>query len=63
MQVVVNSHIIRISGKAELEEGLTLGNDYELKVKGQVVKVEEHDNHDGTIDKIYVLKPELVEIC
>ena len=59
---VVNSHIIRISGKAELEEGLTLGNDYELKLTGQVVKVEEHDNQDGTINKVYVLKPEVVYI-
>ena len=56
----INSHQIRISGKSELDKEMTLGEEYELVVRGQVVKQEDHDNMDGTIDRIYVFKPDIV---
>ena len=56
----INSHSIRISGKAELEKAMQLGEDYTLTVEGQVVKEENIDNHDGTVDRVYVFKPTIV---
>lgn len=56
----INSHIIRISGKAELEQAMLLGEEYTIQVTGQVVKQEDHDNMDGTVDRVYVFKPDIV---
>lgn len=59
----VNSHQLRISGKVEIppQEGTpTLGEDLTITIEANCVKIEEHDNQDGTKDIIYVLKPIIV---
>ncbi len=57
-----NSHILRISGAAELPKELTLGNNYTVTITGAVTKTEDVDNHDGSYDKKYTIKPILVEL-
>lgn len=52
----VNSHILKLTGKAELEHGMTLGDDYTITLNGQIVKQEDKDNQDGTVDRIYTFK-------
>ena len=56
MEKITNSHILRITGSAELESALKLGDDYTFIVIGNVVKDETKDNQDGTVDKVYKLK-------
>lgn len=55
----INSYQIRISGKVEIDKTTKpiLGEDITLTIQGNCVKIEEHDNQDGTKDIIYVIKP------
>lgn len=52
----INSHVIKISGGAELAEGLEFGKDYKLSLDGSVTSTRDKDNHDGTIDRTYTVK-------
>jgi hypothetical protein len=56
----INEHILRISGKVCTDQPYELGEDYTINITGNIVKIEEHDNQDGTIDVIYVMKPEMI---
>jgi len=58
----INSHILKISGNAELPNELILGNNYETTLQGTVVKSQDSDNHDGTFDRLYTIKPIMVEL-
>jgi hypothetical protein len=60
----VNSHSLRIGqGKVEIDKELSIGT-YGVKVlvMGDIVKEERHDNEDGTIDVVYVLKASAIEL-
>lgn len=52
----INERILRISGSSCIEKELELGEDVDLKVKASVIKVEYHDNQDGSCDQIIVVK-------
>ncbi len=56
----VNEHIIKLTGKASIEKALILGQDYTFEGTGNVVKIEESDNQDGTVNLTYTLKPIIV---
>jgi hypothetical protein len=56
----INEHILRISGKVCSENAYLLGEDYTIQITGNIVKIEEHDNQDGTVDMVYVMKPEIL---
>ncbi len=58
----INSHILKISGNAELPSEITLGNNYQITLQGTVVKSQDSDNHNGTLDRLYTLKPIMVEL-
>lgn len=58
----VNSHILKISGNAELPKELTLGMNYKITLEGTVVKSQDSDNHDGSMDKLFTLKPVFIEL-
>jgi hypothetical protein len=60
MDKTISEHIIRLSGKINIEKGLELGEDVSLGVKGSVVRITDEDNHDGTLTRTYVVKPESV---
>lgn len=58
----INSHILKISGNAELPSELKLGDNYRVTIEGTVVKSQDSDNHNGTFDRQYTLKPVFVEL-
>lgn len=54
----LNSKILKVSGKIELdpEKLLENGQILNLTVQGQIVQVADGDNQDGTFDRTYKLK-------
>lgn len=58
----INEHLVRISaGKAPIDKPLEIGQEVTIGAKGSVVKVEDQDNGDGTINRCYVIKIEFAE--
>jgi hypothetical protein len=58
----INSHILKLSGKAELPNEIEMSNNYSVKLEGAIDSFSVHDNDDGTFDKIYSFKPVRVEV-
>lgn len=62
----VNEHRIKIMGLGNVAPAnaplVELGKDIELHIHGNVLKVEEVDNQDGSIDRIYKVKIITIEI-
>lgn len=58
----ISSHILKISGNAELPSALELGKNYQVQLEGTVVKKEDSDNHNGTFDVKYTIKPVMVTL-
>ena|SRR3990167_3438955 len=58
----INSHILKLSGKAELPNEIEAGSNYHVSCEGSINKVELHDNEDGTWDKVYTFKPVKVDV-
>ncbi len=53
----VNEHLIKVSaGRIPIEEPLELGVEVRIAVDGEVVKTEDTDNQDGTINRTYIIK-------
>lgn len=61
-ELTINSHILRLSGKAELPEEIQPGHNYHVSIEGSIPKVELHDNENGTWDKIYTFKSVKIDI-
>jgi len=62
-QFNINELNIKFSqGKSNIINELEMGKDYEITVRGSVVKSEDSDNQDGSIDRCFVIKPEIVVI-
>lgn len=59
----INEKIIKITGSGciDKELELELGDDIDILIKGNVVKIEDSDNQDGTYDKIMKIKIITVE--
>ena len=49
----INAQILRITGSAELSEGLEFGLDYKIILDCSVNKISEKDNEDETVDRTY----------
>ena len=58
----VSNFVLKLSGKAELPQDIEMGNNYHISLSGAVPKVEEHDNENGTVTRIYTFKPVKVEL-
>lgn len=58
----VNSHILKLSGKAELPQEIDIGHNYHISMEGSVPKTELHDNEDGSFNRIYTFKPVKIEL-
>ena len=56
MEKQINEKLIAFSGKGAIQGKLSLGDDVVLKVKGNIITVEDRDNQDGTIDIVYKVK-------
>jgi hypothetical protein len=53
----VNEHFIRISSSpVVIDKPLELGKEVTLYVTGDVTKIEQRDNQDGSYDEVYVVK-------
>ena len=52
----INEHVIKIGKSANIDQPLTLGNDYEIKARVHCQKEGVDDNHDGTFNKVYNLQ-------
>ena len=58
----VNENLVKISSSPFIvEQGLLMDQEVVLRVKGDVVKVEEKSNQDGTVDRIAVVKVQFGE--
>jgi hypothetical protein len=58
----INEHIIKVSGKANLPNELSMDQDVTLVLHGSVVKIEQESNQDGTVNQIYKVKVATAEI-
>lgn len=58
----INSHILKLQGKAELPQEIELGSNYHIALEGSIIATSEHDNENGTSDKVYTFRPVKVEI-
>jgi hypothetical protein len=59
----INEYLIKVSqGKAPIAGSLEIGQDVEVAIQGNVVKVEDTDNQDGTINRTYVIKSIVAEV-
>ena len=60
----VNSKWLKVSStRVEIPDDLVFGEyDVTVTVKGDIVKVENLDQQDGTFDVVYVLKPLEMEV-
>ena len=45
-----------------MDSRLKVDQDVEVKIEGSVVKTETRSNQDGTVDRVYIIKPTKVEI-
>ena len=53
----INEILVKISmSPIPVERELKLGDDVTIQVMGSVVKSEDRDNQDGTIDRVYHVK-------
>ena len=62
MNEKINSHILKLQGKAELPNEIETGSNYHISLEGAVNKVELHDNEDSTWDKIYTFRPVKIDL-
>lgn len=46
----------------EVSKKLELGQEVEINLKGSIVKTEAHDNQDGSVNLVFVFKPEIIDI-
>lgn len=62
MEKDINERIIKLTGQASIdyETPMELGDDVTIRINGQIVKVEELDNQDGTKNIKYVFKSDLL---
>lgn len=58
-----NSYFIKVGGKANIPEPLTLGEGYKVVLDGEVVSESKHNTeHNGEFDVVYSFKPALCEV-
>lgn len=54
----INEHIIKITGSfcITADQAPRIGDDLTIAIQGSVVKTEDSDNQDGTINRLYKVK-------
>ena len=59
----INENLVLImSSCIPIQKELTIGDDVVLNVTGSVVKIEDSDNQDGTVNRTYKIKGILGEV-
>ena len=59
----INEKLVLIKGKGCIPNELKMSEDVVITIKGSVVNVEDSDNFNGTIDRLYKIKILTVESC
>lgn len=57
-----DTHLLKISGKAELPKPVDIGHNYRVSVEGSVVSVNKSDNENGEFTYTYTFKPVNMEL-
>ena len=57
----MDSFVLKISGKAELPKGLSIGHNVKTILEGSIISETVSDNDDGFKTHTYLLKPIIVE--
>lgn len=58
----INEHILKIAGKANLNEPLDLSHSFKLEIDGAVTDTTDTDNQDGSFSRTYKFKPAIIKI-
>ncbi len=59
----VNEYLVKVSaGMVPIDQELALGDSVIVQVNGDVVKLEDQDNQDGTCQRIYTVKGVFSEV-
>ena len=58
----INEFLIKVSGKFPIENELKLGGEVVIIIRGGVVKKEEMDKQNGTMDVVFVVKPTEIQM-
>lgn len=57
----MDNYALKLSGKAELPEAITIGHNFRIICEGSIVSETIEDNDDGTKTHYYKFKPVIVE--
>jgi hypothetical protein len=53
----INEYTVKISlSKFPINQELKLEEDVELNIKGEVLRIEDTSNYDGTVDRCFIIK-------
>jgi len=59
----VNEKLLKVSaGQIVLDGELNLGDDVIIRIDGTVTKTEDHDNQDGTVNRVFTVKGTIADI-
>lgn len=59
----INEKLVLIKGKGCIPNELKMSEDVVITIKGSVVNVEDSDNFNGTIDRLYKIKILTIDKC
>jgi len=59
---ILDSQVLKLTGKAELPKPLTIGHNYEIKLNGSITGINKSDNNDGSFTYYHKFEPILVEV-
>ena len=57
-----NSHILKLTGKAELPKSLEISNNFKITISGSITAITESDNDDGSRTFYYKFEPVVIEV-
>lgn len=65
LSMEIREHLLKLSGKRKdliiSTQPLAMDQEVHLVVEGQVVKIEDETNNDGTVNRIYIIKGIIAE--
>lgn len=58
----MDTHLLRISGKAELPKPVSIGHNFHVSLEGSIVSQTKSDNENGEFTYTYLFKPIKVDL-
>lgn len=59
---MTDTHLLKISGKAELPKPIEIGHNYRVAMEGSVISQTKSDNENGEFTFTYLFKPVKIEL-